>query len=166
MSDSNHHRRVFLGLDQPPLVSAVKWLVEHQLVQASPAGDSEPVTKIDMDNVLLVLPTTRATERILQLLVAETDRRDLEFIPPIITTVGQLPEYFYDAEKQLASDLAQQLAWSQALQQTPAAELKLITGRADVEDLQDWQPLATLISQLHTRLANDCLLYTSPSPRD
>ena len=163
MTDSNHDRRVFLGLDQPPLVSAVNWLVEHQLAQTAPAaGDSvEPVTKIDMDNVLLVLPTTRSTERILQLLVTETDQRDLEFIPPIITTVGQLPEFFYDAKKQLASDLAQQLAWSQALQQTPAAELKLITGRADVEDLQDWQPLATLISQLHTRLANDIWSFRS-----
>ena len=161
MTDSNHHRRVFLGLDQPPLVSAVNWLLEHQINQASSGGSSDSVTRIDMDNVLLVLPTTRATERILQLLVAETDRRDLEFIPPIITTVGQLPEFFYDAEKQLASDLAQQLAWSQALQQTPAEELKLITGRADVEDLQDWQPLATLISQLHTRLANDIWSFRS-----
>ena len=90
MTDSNHDRRVFLGLDQPPLISAVNWLVEHQLAQAAPTADgsSEPVTKIDMDNVLLVLPTTRSTERILQLLVAETDQRDLEFIPPIITTVG------------------------------------------------------------------------------
>ena len=163
MTDSNHDRRVFLGLDQPPLVSAVNWLVEHQLAQVASAvdGPAEPVTKIDMDNVLLVLPTSRSTERILQLLVAETDRRVLEFIPPITTTVGQLPEFFYDAEKQLASDLAQQLAWSQALQQTPAAELKLITGRADVEDLQDWQPLATLISQLHTRLANDIWSFRS-----
>ena len=156
MTDSNHDRRVFLGLNQPPLVSAVDWLVEHQLAQALAGSENAAaLSKVDMDNVLLVLPTSRATERILQLLVAETDRRDLEFIPPVITTVGQLPEYFYDAEKQLASDLAQQLAWSQALQQTPVQELKLITGRADVEDLQDWQPLATLISQLHTRLAND-----------
>ena len=164
MTHSNHDRRVFLGLNQPPLVSAVDWLVENQLTKTVAANQNPAaMLKIDMDNVLLVLPTTRATERILQLLVAETDRRDLEFIPPIITTVGQLPEFFYDAEKQLASDLAQQLAWSQALQQTPVEELKLITGRADVEDLQDWQPLATLISQLHTRLANDIWSFRSVS---
>ena len=163
MTDSNDDRRVFLGLDQPPLVSAVSWLVDHQLAQATSAaeGTASPAARVDMDNVLLVLPTTRASERILQLLVAETDRRDLEFIPPIITTVGQLPEFLYVAEKQLASDLAQQLAWSQALQQTPANELKLITGRADVENLQDWQPLAALISQLHTRLANDIWSFRS-----
>ena len=95
MTDSNHDRRVFLGLDQPPLISAVNWLVEHQLAQATPAADgpSAPVTKIDMDNVLLVLPTTRSTERILQLLVAETDRRDLEFIPPTLPPLDSCPNF-------------------------------------------------------------------------
>jgi len=164
MTNPNHDRRVFLGLDQPPLVSAVDWLINHQLTHAADETAAQP-SKVDMDNVLLVLPTSRATERILQLLVAETDRRDLEFIPPIITTVGQLPEYFYDAEKQLASDLAQQLAWSQALQQTPVAELKLITGRADVEDLQDWQPLATLISQLAKRVKDQANFLDSELDR-
>ncbi len=157
MTNTPNDCRVFLGLKRPPLVAATAWLTEHYSVTQFDAQDPP----VDMDNVLLVLPTSRSTERVLQLLVEETERRGVEFMPPLITTVGQLPEFLYSAEKELASDLAQQLAWSKALQQTPAAELQLITGRSDVEDLQDWQPLATLISRLHSRLANDIWSFRS-----
>ena len=153
----NADARVFLGLDRPPLVSAAAWLVE----QAADAASEMVSQRIDLSNTVLVLPTARSTERMLQLLVAEVERLELEFLPPIITTVGQLPEFLYVAEKQLASDLAQQLAWAKALQQTPEAELQKITGRANVDNLQDWQPLATLISRLHTRLANDIWSFRS-----
>ncbi|MGB7323243.1 MAG: hypothetical protein WBD31_00115, partial [Rubripirellula sp.] len=141
--------RVFLGLEQAPLLSAARWLVQRQL-ESFPGGD-----EIDLQDFVLVLPTTRSNDRLLQLLVREAAAVERSLIPPIITTIGQLPEFLYVAEKQLASDLAQQLAWSQALAATPADEIRVLTGRTEVDDLQDWQPLATLISRLHTRLAND-----------
>lgn len=157
MTNTLHDCRFFLGLERPPLVAASTWLTEHYSISQHDAQDPP----VDMDNVLLVLPTARSTERILQLLVEETERRGVQFIPPLITTVGQLPEFLYRAEKELASDLAQQLAWSKALEQTPQRELQLITGRSNVDDLQDWQPLATLISRLHKRLANDIWSFRS-----
>ena len=153
--ESDEYGRIFLGLGQPPLVTAAQWLVAHQ-AQVGSLSDS-----IDLSNHVLVMPTQRSVQRLMQLLVKETGNRQLMLIPPKITTVGQLPEYLYVAEKQLATDLAQQLAWSKAIAQTPLDELKILTGRTEVEELQDWQPLATLISKLHTRLANDIWSFRS-----
>ncbi len=148
-------RRVFLGLDQPPLVSATHWLVQHY--QTGQPGADE----LDLSRFIIVLPTLRAQHRLLQLLVQAAEAASLMLTPPIITTLGKLPEYLYVAEKQLATDLAQQIAWSKALEQTPEVEITCLTGRHEVDDLQDWQPLASLISKLHTRLANDIWSFRS-----
>ena len=65
------------------------------------------------------------------------------------------------AEKLLATDLAQQIAWSKALEATPSAEIKCLVGRSEIDDLNDWQPLAIVLSQLHRRLANDIWSFHS-----
>lgn len=149
---SEKDRRVFLGLSQPPLVSAVQWLVDQH------ANNGQ----LDLSKQILVLPSGRATRRLMQLLVAESDQRDLLFTPPTITTVGQLPEHLYVVEKELATDLAQQIAWSKALRQTPPWELKEIVPHAEKKKtLEDWQPIAQLISKLHRRLANDVWSFYS-----
>lgn len=155
--DPTSDRRVFLGLHQPPLLSAAQWLIRRE----SERRNENHGDVIDLRDFVLVLPSRRSTDRLMQLLVREASQAGLSLVPPIITTVGQLPEYLYVAEKQLASDLAQQLAWSQALSETPKEELEVLTGRPEVDDLQDWQPLATLISRLHTRLANDIWSFRS-----
>ncbi len=144
-------RRVFLGLHQPPLVSVVEWLIANRRRESV----------LDLKDHLLVLPSQRARIRLLQLLVSHAEQQDLLFTPPTITTVGNLPEYLYVAEKQLASDLAQSVAWSKALEQTPADEIANLTGRKEYEDLDDWQPLGKLLSKLHQRLGNDVLSFRS-----
>ncbi len=148
-------RRVFLGLQQPPLVSATDWLVNS--FQTSEAGPP----RLDLSQFIVVLPTLRSQHRLLQLLIQETDRENLLFTPPEITSIGYLPEYLYVAAKPLATDLAQQIAWSKALAQSPKEQIACLTGRPEVEDLQDWQPLAALISKLHSRLANDIWSFSS-----
>ena len=97
----------------------------------------------------------------MQLLAMQAQAHDAAFGPPEITTLGDLPEFLYVPEKILATDLAQQIAWSRALEQTPVEEIECLTGRADVEDLKDWQPLARLLSRLHTRLASDIWSFNS-----
>lgn len=151
----NSDQRVFLGLEQPPLVSATDWLVQNY--QSNKSG----LIEFDLSQFIIVLPTMRAQQRLLQLLIQRTDQHEMLFTPPIVTTVGNLPEHLYVAEKQLATDLAQQIAWSKALEQGLADEINCLTGRHEVEDLQDWQPLATLISKLHSRLANDIWSFRS-----
>ena len=145
-------RRVFLGISQPPLVSATDVLLQ---LHASNA-------EFDLSNHLLVLPSSRAVRRLMQLLIAAAEEKQLLFSPPKITTVGQLPEYLYAVEKELATDLAQQIAWAKALRQSPPWELKEIVPHADKKKtLEDWQPIAQLISHLHRRLANDVWSFRS-----
>ena len=148
-------RRIFLGIEQPPLVAAAQWLVES--FQLTKSGSQ----RLDLAKFIVVTPSRRSQDRLLQLLVTITDDASILFTPPTITTLGHLPEYLYVAEKSLATDLAQQIAWSMALEQTPDEEIKCLTGRTDVADLQDWQPLASMVSKLHSRLANDIWSFSS-----
>ncbi|MFT7633813.1 MAG: ATP-dependent helicase/nuclease subunit B, partial [Mariniblastus sp.] len=150
-----HDSRVFLGLEQPPLVSATQWLIDEYSTPGSRVGT------LDLSRFIVVLPTLRGQQRLLQLLVESAERQQILLTPPVITSLGHLPEHLYVAAKQLATDLAQQLAWSKALEQTPLDEIQCLTGRTEVEELQDWRPLATLISKLHTRLANDIWSFSS-----
>ena len=153
MTQTSDHR-VFLGLHQPPLISATQWLVER-------FQSSDQPRELNLSHLVIVLPTLRAQQRLLQLLVTAADEQELMLTPPHITTVGMLPELLYVAEKDLASDLAQQIAWSKALEEGTKEEIQCLTGRPEVEDLQDWQSLATLISRLHQRLANDIWSFRS-----
>ena len=151
----NPDRRIFLGLDQPPLLTAARWLIDSHRFEKSGG------TRVDLSQYIVVTPTKRSQQRLLQLLIAAADAANAIFTPPIITTLGQLPEYLYVAEKSLATELAQQIAWSKALEQTPDEEIECLTGRHEVGDLQDWQPLASMISKLHSRLANDIWSFKS-----
>lgn len=140
-----------LGLQSPPLVTAADRLFELY-------GDDRALS---MSKSLVVVPTERSRHRLMQLLAIRTQANGLLFDPPEITTLGDFPERLYVAEKALATDLAQQIAWSQALEDTPNEEIQVLTGRKDIEDLQDWQPLARVLSKLHTRLASDVWSFNS-----
>ncbi|MEM9412734.1 MAG: hypothetical protein AAGA30_16600, partial [Planctomycetota bacterium] len=93
--------RIFLGLHQPPLLSAAERFVQLHFASAS---DNEAT--LDMSQCLIVVPTTRARHRLMQLLATEAQSRDAVFSPPEITTLGEFPEYLYVPEKLLATDLA------------------------------------------------------------
>ena len=148
--------RTLLGLHQPPLLSAAQQLFEMHFAPTTSVGAA-----LDMSHCLIVVPTSRARHRLMQLLAKEAQDRSAAFGPPEITTLGNFPEKLYTPEKLLATDLAQQIAWSRALEETPEDEIRCLTGRADVEDLKDWQPLARLLSRLHTRLAGDVWSFNS-----
>jgi len=148
-------RRIFLGLEEPPLISGADWLLNS--FQANDPGPP----RLDLSQFIIVLPTLRSQYRLLQLLIQKTDQLNLLFTPPTITSIGYLPEYLYVAAKPLATDLAQQIAWSKALAESPSEEIECLTGRPEVEDLKDWQPLAAMISKLHSRLANDIWSFSS-----
>ena len=148
--------RVLLGLHQPPLLTAAQRLFEMHFQTSTDVGAT-----LDLSNCLIVVPTTRARHRLMQLLATQAQDQHASFAPPEITTLGNFPEYLYKPAKLLATELAQQIAWSRALEETPNEEIQCLTGRSDVEDLKDWQPLARLLSRLHTRLASDIWSFNS-----
>jgi hypothetical protein len=154
MEQGNLHR-VFLGLDQPPLVSAAEWLIETYRTESSLGP------MVDLSNALVVLPTARSQHRLLQLLVACSDVKSLRLQPPRMMTIGSLPEQLYVAAKPLASELTQHIAWVNAIEQTPADELQPLLGERDPDVVIDFQSLATAISDLHIRLANDIWSFNS-----
>jgi len=155
--------RIFLGLNRPPLHSAVDLILEKW------AQGTDQNTVLDLSNFLLVLPTSRSSKRLLQLLVQKTAQQNVRFTPPQIITVGELPEHLYAAEKTLATDLAQQIAWSKALRQAAPESIEALLGRPNEDEtegdsadmLAQWQPLAKLLSRLHTRLASDIWSFRS-----
>lgn len=151
--------RIFLGLEAPPLRTAAELMIKRY--QQSADGQSE----VDLSNLLVVLPTSRAGRRLLQLLIDAAEQRQVILTPPHVITVGDLPEQLYVAEKELASDLAQQIAWAKALDQTPDEVIEQLTGVSDDdtgdERYKDWQPLAQLMVRLHTRLASDIWSFRS-----
>ncbi len=74
--------RVFLDWKRPGLPAAVDWLIER----FSAAG------QLDLQKVVLALPGGRAGRRLLEILVAEAERRQLQLCPPRMVTAGKLPE--------------------------------------------------------------------------
>ncbi len=137
--------RVFLDFRQSPLVSAAQWI-----------GQSHRIGNLlDLSGYLVVLPTARGSQRFLQLIVEFSTQEKLNLIPPILTTIGDFPEYLYDAAQPLTSDLCQLLAWSKALQQSPPWEIEELFGKIGHLTAEQWQPHAQMISELHRRLASE-----------
>ena len=153
--NSSQVQRIFLGFDQPPLITAAEWLFEQNTVDRSVGMAA------DLSDLIVVVPSIRAKIRLNQLLVQIAGVNDVMLTPPVITTIGDLPEYLYTADKSLATDLAQQIAWSKALEATPDDEIRCLVGRTEIENLNDWQPLAIALSKLHRRLANDIWSFRS-----
>ena len=143
--------RVFLGFSQPPLVSAAEWLVRQYRVGS----------EIDLGNHLLVLPSKRAVLRLLQLLVQQAEENSAALVPPKLVTIGDFPEHLYPVEKKLATDLCQQIAWSKALQESPEEEIQNLFPGSPRTELEQWQPYAKLILELHRRLGNDVWSFSS-----
>ena len=164
--------RVFLGLNRPALHSACDLVLQKYLTGNSSSENAEPA--LDLSQFIVVLPTMRSANRLMQLLVQKTSEQKICFTPPQMITVGDLPEHLYVAEKALATDLAQQIAWSKALRQAEPETIETLLGRSPEEDetadpsegdpseiLAQWQPLAKLLSKLHTRLGNDIWSFRS-----
>lgn len=98
-------KRTFIDWSQPALPQAVEFLIAHYANSA----------EIDLNQVVAVVPGSRAGRRLLELLVHESDQRSLVLYPPHIETMGSLPELLYETKRPFASDLVQQLAWLRAL---------------------------------------------------
>ncbi len=98
-------KRVFLGWDQPVLHSACNYL-EGRFLKAG---------QWDMDQVLIVIPSSWAGRRLGELLADRAQRNGWLLRPPEIVTVGTLPEKLYQARFPFASDLVQVLCWTKVL---------------------------------------------------
>ena len=140
--------RIFLGLQQPALAATADYLFNRFGKQ----------TPLDLRDLVVVVPGARAGRRLLEILVDRAEADSLTLTPPQITTVGQLPELLYQANKPFADDLVQQLAWADALRKFNRAKLSaLVAERPDDADVERWLELGRLLHMLHRELASDGL---------
>lgn len=137
-----------LDWSRPALAQAVGWLVD---TFAAPG-------ELDLEKVIVTVPGTLVGRRLLELLVAEAERRGLLVAPPRIMTAGDLPEKLYEKKKPFASTLAQELAWVQSLQATDPERLTALMRTPPAEDdLTGWLALGQMLAQLHRELAAEGL---------
>ena len=139
-------RRVFLDWRQPALAAAADFL-------AWTHGRAE---ELDLSRVIVVLPGARAGRRLLEILVALADEKQLRLTPPAFVTQHELPERLYVPKWPLADVLTQHLAWSRALQSLPPARLKpYLPHPPAASDTPRWLAVAEALRKLHIELAAD-----------
>ena len=97
--------RIFLGWQRSALESVTEYLWQQY------ATDQV----WELSDVAVVLPGARAGRRLSERLARRADDEGVVYFPPLVTTVGQLPELLYECRRPFASRLTQQLAWAAAL---------------------------------------------------
>ncbi len=140
--------RIFLDWNRPALTEVVQWAKQQYCRESS----------WDMQHVRFVFPGRRAGRRFEELLLAETDH---VIQMPDVLTVGLLPEQLYEPRREFASDLIQELAWSQALQELPQEDANvLLRSMPQTGDFVHWRSLGQLLCRHHTELAADGLDFS------
>jgi RecB family exonuclease/inactivated superfamily I helicase len=149
-------RRRFFDWKRPALAAAADYLWDAYSRDRS----------WDLDRVIVALPGSRARRRLLELLVGRAEERGAVLVPPRIVTVGKLPELLYEVKKPLADDIAQELAWVRAIQQSPASEMERLVKQLPLaDDLAGWLALARMLARVHKELAADRLDFSEVERR-
>ena len=111
--------RHFLGTSRPALAAAASYLIERF------ANGSE----LDLSSTVVVVPGSRASRRLLELLVQLAGERWPGMRPPRILTFAAFPELLYPPQKPFADDFTQLLVWRQALFSCPEQQLQAALPR-------------------------------------
>lgn len=150
-------RRVFFDYQRPGLPAAVDYLVERF---GTPDG-------LDLADIILAVPTSRAQRRLLELLVVRADADRTPLCPPRIVTVGALPELLYPPQRPFANDLTQRLAWIDALRGSPPAVVEqVIPNLPAADDLAAWLALGAMLARLHRELASENINFNDVAKAD
>lgn len=139
-------KREYLGWNRPPLQTACDWLLKNYSKAAN----------WDLSGVIVVLPTSRACRRLLELLVIRAQQENLTLSPPKIETLGNLPEHLYLAKRGFASQLTQIQTLISVLRQTPKEILaKVAPFPPAANEHAAWRSLAMQFESTHRELASD-----------
>ena len=145
-------KREFLGWDRPGLAAAVDYLARRFGKPGS----------LDLRNVVVVVPGSRAGRRLLELLVDWASEQRGMLLPPQIVTLGRLPELLYVAKRPFANALVQHLSWAESLR-TCGSECAgaILSSPPAKDDLPAWLALGEVLCRLHRELAADDLDFSS-----
>jgi len=141
-------QREFLDWQSSPLAVAAENL------RARCQHESE----LDLSQVIVVVPGGRAGRRLLEILVALAEEKNLVLTPPEIVTPEKFPELLYQAKWPFADTLTQQLAWTDSLRSVPPPALKsFLPFPPEPNDWPRWLAVAETLRRLHVELAADGL---------
>ncbi|MBA2115614.1 ATP-dependent helicase/deoxyribonuclease subunit B [Planctomycetes bacterium FF15] len=147
--------REFVTWDRPILHSAADWLIRSATV--SP----ENLPLVDLSHCLVVVPGGLAGRRLVELLVQKVEHDGRSLIPPVVITVGQLPEHLYEAKLPFASELTQQFAWGETLRAFGNDQLKpLIPFPPDANDLGTWRDYGDSVRRVYRELVSDAFDFS------
>jgi ATP-dependent helicase/nuclease subunit B len=142
-------QRKFLDWRQPALAGAAEFLRRCS---------EERSSELDLGKMIVVVPGGRAGRRLLEILVAAADERQLMLTPPTIVTPEAFPELLYEAKWPFADVLTQQLAWAEALRSVPIDVLQaLVPIPPQPEDMPRWLAIGQTLRRLHLELTADGL---------
>lgn len=113
---------------------------------------------LDLGDLVVVLPAARAGRRLVEILVDEAERRELVLLPPVVTTIGALPERLYEPPSPLAGETLSRRTWSRALRSLdPGDRRSVFPDSPDRGDLPGWDRIARLVHGLHREIAAEDL---------
>ncbi len=134
----------FLGWHRPALQLAASILADRY------AADGE----LRMSAATVAVPGGRAGRRLKELLLEEAGNRGLRLLPPMITTVGQLPELLYAPPFPLAGDALCRRVWMRSLRDLSAGRReRLFPAPPAAADVRGWVTLSRVLERLHTEVA-------------
>lgn len=143
-------KRIFLGIECPALPAVADWLLSKYS-----AGNMA-----DLSQVSVVVPGARAGRRLLEILVDRARQGPLCLTPPLIETVGKLPEQLYKPKLEFATDLVQRLIWAQTLSQASPDLVEAVIPRPPAHrDILHWMAYGDLLRRQHSELAADGLNF-------
>ena len=141
-------QRVFCGWSEPLLVRAADWLLNHAqetlTAQSNPidqgkdagqlslfgdetlAPTAKTVSNWDLSDIDLILPSSRAVDRLREILLDLADAKGAKYQPPRFYLVGRLPNLLYRRPAEWASDFEQTLAWARVLSQSDPSDLQTL----------------------------------------
>jgi RecB family exonuclease len=141
-------KRHFLDWSSPALPAAAEYLISR-------CGHGQA---LDLSQVIIVAPGSRAGRRLLEILVQRAAEASLRLTPPEIVTEGRVPELLYTPKRPFADELTQKLAWADALRSMPPEERQpLLPHPPASNDTSRWLELGDLLRRVHLELAADGL---------
>ena len=148
--------RTFLDWTQPALPAVAEFLLDEYGIPG----------RADLENVVVVLPGRRAGRRLLEILVTRCETSSLRLTPPLMETLGRLPELFYESKRPFAGELVQQLAWMRALQTVDRRRVQQVIPELPPDDDTDrWMALGRMLAAQHRELAGDGLNFEDVAKR-
>jgi len=122
--------------------------------------------ELDLSGLLLLMPGSRASRQLTEILTDSCQNKKLFLIPPQTSTLAGLPEYIFPRAR-LAGVIQQQFAWVQSLQRLEPEEFEhVFPERADKSDFLSWAMIAEELQKVNRELSGSLLTFADVAKKE